>query len=95
MNGADEFLRPDTTVSVGIDERGGLGIEVDACGRTGQRNPKLLVELVQIHQVGSGLELDLIEPAGSKELPGVRFPGCGGGRSLHVRTAALVATYTR
>ena len=93
--GGDEFLRPDTTVSVGVDEGSGLGIELDARGRTGQRDPKLLVQLVQVHQVGSGLELDLIEPAGSKELPGVRFPGCGGGRSLHVRTAALVTTYTR
>ena len=87
-----ELLRSNAPVCIGIDERGGLGIKFDARGRTRQGHPEFLVQLVQVHEVGSGLELHLIKPAGAEELPEVRGPGGGGGRYLHGRTAALVTT---
>src|SRR6185369_1369984 len=71
VNGRDQLGGPDPAVVVGVDERRGRGIELEAGGRAGERHPELQVQLVEPQEVGPGLELHLIEPAGAEELPDV------------------------
>ena len=69
LDGGDEFGRADAAVLVGVNQRGGLGAKFQAGGRAGQRDPEFLVELVEVHQVGTGFEFDLVKAAGAKEFP--------------------------
>ena len=68
------FLLPadaDAAILVGINQRGGLGAKLQARGGAGERDPQLLVQLVEVQQVGSGFEFDLVKAAGAKKFPGV------------------------
>ena len=69
FDGGDEFVGADAFVAIRVNERGGLGAEFNACRRTGERDPKFLVELIEVHEVSAGFEFDLIESASAEEFP--------------------------
>jgi hypothetical protein len=55
LGGGDEFRRADAAVLVGVNQRQRGLVELDARGGAGQRDPELLVELVEVQRkkVGS------------------------------------------
>ena len=71
LGGGDHLRRPNAAVFVGVDQRQGGLIEFQTGGGAGQRDPKLLVELIQGHQIGPGVQPDLVKAAGTEELPDV------------------------
>ena len=71
LGGGDEFRHADAAVLVGVNQRERGLVELDARGGTGQRDPKFLVELVEVQEVGPGTDDDLVEAAGAEEPPGM------------------------
>jgi hypothetical protein len=67
LGGGQDLRGADATVMVGVDEVEGLGVELDAARRAGQRHPELLIELGQRRCVLAGVEPDLVEPAGAEK----------------------------
>ena len=58
-------------VFVGVNELQGLRVELQPGRRAGQRNPKFLIELIEIRDVRAGGDFDLVEPARAEEFPSV------------------------
>ena len=65
----------------------GPAVELQPPRGAAQGRPELLVELVQVLEVGAGLEADLVEAAGAEEAPGMwgghGMRDGGGGRWLN------------
>ncbi len=77
FHSSDEFGRAHPAVLVGVDQREGRLVELEAGRRTRERDPELLVELVEREEVGAGVELDLVESASAEEGPDVINIGHG------------------
>ena len=71
FGGGNQFRRADAAILVGVNQRERGFVKFDARGGTGQRHPELLVELVEVQEVGPGTDDDLIEAAGAEEFPSV------------------------
>ena len=69
FRGGDNFRRANASVLVGVNQRKRLGVEFQADRRARERDPELLVELVERQQVGATVEPDLVESARAKEFP--------------------------
>ena len=69
FGGGDEFRRAHAAVLVGVNQRKRGLVEFDARGGAGERDPELLVELVEVQQVGARADDDLVESAGAEEFP--------------------------
>ena len=53
LGGGDEFRRANAAVFVRVNQRERGLVEFDARGGTGQRDPKFLVELIEVEEVGA------------------------------------------
>ena len=69
LHRGDDFGRTDATILVGVNKVGGLGVELNAARRHGERHPKFLVELVNVGDVRAVAEHDLIHAADADEFP--------------------------
>ncbi len=67
----DDFRRADPPVLVRVDEIERLRVEFDPARRAGQRDPQLLVEFVEVGEVGPPVQFHLVEAARAKETPSV------------------------
>ena len=67
----DDLRRANASVLVRVDQVERLRVELDAAGRAAQRGPQLLIELVEIREIGSRCEVNLLEAAGAEKAPGV------------------------
>ena len=88
--GGDHFGRANAAILVGVDQRKRFGVELQALRRTGECDPKFLVQLIQRLQVSARFEAHLVKATGAKEGPSVRLlrfhnPGSGSSRMLTVR----------
>src|SRR5690606_2884801 len=68
----DQLLGANATVTVGIDERQAACLDTEAHHRAGQRNPELLVELPEMSEVISGLDLYLFDAPCPEKPPFMR-----------------------
>jgi hypothetical protein len=73
VHGGEDLGHPDAAVVIGVDERQGLLVERRAPRRARQRDPQLLIQLVEVREVRAGREDDLIDAARAEEAPAV---GC-------------------
>lgn len=71
FSSGDEFRRADAAILVCVNERERFRIELKLGGGAGEGNPEFLVKLIEIGEVCSGFEFDLIEPARAEEFPRV------------------------
>src|SRR5206468_124904 len=78
LGGGEDFRGADAAVVVGVDEFEGVRVEFEPPYRAGERDPELLVELVEGEEVGAVVEADLVEAAGAEEAPDVAGGGGGG-----------------
>ena len=69
--GGDDILRVDPAVAIRINELQGFGVKLQPGGGTGERDPEFLIKLIEIHQVRTTGQLDLIKPAGAEKIPSV------------------------
>ena len=64
---AQQLGRADALVAVGVEDLERLVVELDAAGRTRERDPQLLIELGERHEVCTGAEVRLIESTRADE----------------------------
>ena len=66
---AERQAGANAAVAVAVEQTQGGFVQGEAFDRTGEGDPKFLVELVQMGEVGPGLEDDLIESAEANKFP--------------------------
>jgi hypothetical protein len=71
MNRRNQFGRANASVFIGVNQRQSFGIKLQAAGGTGQSYPELLIQLIQGHEIGAGVQSNLVESACSEEPPHV------------------------
>ncbi|MFO0980187.1 MAG: hypothetical protein U1E76_00310 [Planctomycetota bacterium] len=76
----DDLLRAHAPIVVGVEQVERALVELEPLHRTAERDPQLLVEILDREQISAGVEARLVDAAGTKEAPAVRG---GGGLGSH------------
>ena len=71
LDGGEELGHADAAVAIGVNEGEGLLVELEAFDGAAQRDPELLVELIEREEIRATGEGHLIEAAGAEEFPRV------------------------
>jgi hypothetical protein len=69
FDGGKHLRRTDASIAIGVDQIERALVELNAAGRAGERDPKLLIERRQMGDIGTGVDADLVETASTKEPP--------------------------
>ena len=65
----EQFRHPDAAIPIRVNQRQGFFIKLETLYGTAQRDPDFLIEVLQVDEIGPGVEGDLIDPASAEESP--------------------------
>jgi hypothetical protein len=79
LAGSDQVAGAHLAIAIGIEKTQRVRIELEPFHRTGEGDPKLLIELVEMEKVIAAIKPDLVEATGAEKTPAM-----GGYRHTHV-----------